>query len=71
MKCPVCKQVDYSEQGLQATDVNKTIVECHICGTTWSITHGRTEVIKDPQEFSFLQAFSENVEADDYNYAGV
>jgi uncharacterized Zn finger protein len=71
MKCPVCKQVDYGEQGLHATGLNETIVECDICGTVWSVSHGRIEVIKDPQQFSFLQASSENVEADDYNYAGV
>lgn len=35
----------------------------------WSVSHGLTEVIKDPQENSFLAAQSECVEGDDYNLA--
>ncbi|OQY17186.1 MAG: hypothetical protein B6I36_09320 [Desulfobacteraceae bacterium 4572_35.1] len=71
MKCPVCKHSKYVEQGLHSAGFSEEIVECDICGTTWSVNHGMTEVVSDTQEFSFLQSLSENVEADDYNYAGV
>lgn len=70
MKCPVCKHANYKEQDLKSEGFSENIVECEICGTTWSVNHGMTEVINDTQKFSFLQCFSENVEADDYNYAG-
>ncbi|MCD6526873.1 MAG: hypothetical protein J7K75_07790 [Desulfuromonas sp.] len=71
MKCPVCKNRKYAEQDLHSDGFAEDIVECAICGTVWSVNHGMTEVVKDTQACSFLEAVSECVEADDYSYAGV
>lgn len=67
MKCPVCKSQQHSDMGLHAEGFTENIMECPGCGTVWSVNHGVTEIVKDPQEKSFLQAQSECVEGDDYN----
>ena len=69
MKCPVCKSHEHVELGLHASGFAEEIVTCKICGSIWSITHGMTEVVKDAQKNSFMQATSECVEADDYSWA--
>ncbi|PLX83190.1 MAG: hypothetical protein C0617_11665 [Desulfuromonas sp.] len=67
MKCPVCKNTDqHIEIDVHANGFDEEIIECDICGTTWSVNHGVSEVVKDSQEKSFLEATSECVEGDDY-----
>ncbi|SNB47331.1 hypothetical protein [Geobacter sp. DSM 9736] len=70
MQCPVCKNHEQVDLDLHAEGFTEDIVECSICGTTWSVNHGVIEIIKDSQEKSFLEATSECVEGDDYNYTG-
>jgi hypothetical protein len=70
MKCPVCKTHEqYTEIDLHAEGFAEGIMTCGICGTIWSVNHGVSEVVKDPQERSFLEAISECVEGDDYSFA--
>ncbi len=70
MKCPVCKtHKQHVEIDLHADGFAEDIFTCRICGTMWSVNHGTTEVVKDPQEKSFLEALSECVEGDDYSFA--
>ena len=71
MKCPVCKTTEHSEIDLHADGFYEDIFECNTCSTTWSVNHGMTEVVKDSQKNSFLEALTECVEGDDYAYAGV
>mgnify|MGYP001030814943 CR=1 FL=1 len=71
MKCPVCKNRHYVEFDLHSDQFAEDIIECAICGSVWSINHGATEIVKDTQECSFLEAVSECVEGDDYNWVGV
>jgi len=68
MTCPVCKQTNTKVQNLRGEGFTETIVECTTCGSTWSVNHGMTGVIKDTQDSSFLQCGIENVEAYDYDY---
>lgn len=70
MKCPVCESHQHEDIELHVDGFTENIMECPSCGTTWSVNHGVTEVIDDPQEKSFLEARSECVEGDDYNYNG-
>lgn len=70
MKCPVCKQTQNVEIDLRAEGFNEDICECRLCGAAWSVNHGLVEIIRDPQEKSFLAAASEKVEGDDYNCVG-
>ena len=69
MRCPVCKSHEHSEIDLHAEGFYEDISECKICGSSWSINHGRAEVVKDTQKNSFMEAESECVEADDYAWA--
>lgn len=70
MKCPVCKSHKKTENiDLHAEGFNESIKTCTICGAAWSENHGVNEIIKDPQEKSFLEATSECVEGDDYSFA--
>lgn len=71
MKCPVCKSTKYEACDLHAEGFVEDIVECRICGTSWSVNHGQTEVVRDAQRGSFLEALSERVEGADYSYAGI
>ena len=70
MRCPVCKTLNRSGMDLHADGFYEDIFECESCGATWSVNHGITEVISDPQKDSFLQALTETVEGDDYNQVG-
>jgi len=67
MKCPVCKSQEHVDIDLHADGFTEGIMECPSCGTIWSVNHGVTEIVKDTQEKSFLEAQSECVDADDYN----
>lgn len=70
MKCPVCKTHEqYVGIDLHSEGFAEDIVTCRICGTIWSVNHGLTVVVKDPQVKSFLEAQTECVEGDDYCYA--
>ncbi len=69
MKCPVCKSQDHLDLDLHSNGFTEDIMECRVCGTIWSVNHGVTEIVRDPQEKSFLEATSESVEGDDYNQA--
>ncbi len=69
MKCPVCKSQDHLDIDLHSNGFTEDIMECRVCGTVWSVNHGVTEIVRDPQEKSFLEATSESVEGDDYNQA--
>ncbi|MBE0501169.1 MAG: hypothetical protein IBX47_06985 [Desulfuromonadales bacterium] len=71
MKCPVCKTTENSEINLHADGFYEDLYECENCNTIWSVHHGMTEVVKDSQRYSFLEAVTEAVEADDYAYAGI
>ena len=66
MMCPVCRNHDHVEIDLHSEGFSEGILECRVCGTVWSVNHGLTEVVKDSQEKSFLEATSECVEGDDY-----
>jgi len=54
---------------LHAEGFYEDIIECRVCGSTWSVIHGRAEVVKDTQRNSFMEAEAECVEADDYAWA--
>lgn len=70
MKCPVCKTHEqHIDIDLIADGFAEDIITCCICGAVWSVNHGVTEIIKDPQEKSFLEAITECVESDDYYVA--
>ena len=69
MKCPVCKSPKYSEIDLHVEWFYEGLFECTDCGSSWSISHGLTEVVNDTQQSSFLEALTECVEADDYCFA--
>jgi uncharacterized Zn finger protein len=70
MKCPVCSSFDSIDIGLRIEGFAEEIIRCKSCGTVWSINHGLTEIVKDTQENSFLEAKSEPVESDDYGIRG-
>jgi len=70
MKCPVCKNHQQVDIQLQTDGFKEGIIECSVCGAVWSQNHGVTEIVKDPQLESFLEAQSECVEGDDYNLNG-
>ncbi|MBE0597223.1 MAG: hypothetical protein IH614_08140 [Desulfuromonadales bacterium] len=67
MKCPVCKNHKNTTLVLHAEGFTEDIVECRICGSLWSVNHGITEMIRDPQARSFLEGTTECVDGDDYN----
>lgn len=69
MKCPVCNNHENLQINLHSDQFNEGILECPVCATSWSINHGLAEIIKDPNEKSFLSALSETVEGDDYCWA--
>lgn len=70
MKCPVCRSYNNVELDLHFEQFSEDIVECSICGSVWSVSHGAAEIVKDAQEFSFLEATAECVEGYDYSWAG-
>jgi transcription elongation factor Elf1 len=69
MKCPVCKHRNFKSTDLHADGFDEALCKCAVCGSTWSINHGLTEVVKDTQENSFLAGITECVEGDDYGFA--
>ena len=69
MKCPVCHNSEHVDLNLHAEGFNEGIIECRVCGSAWSVNHGITEIVRDAQEKSFLEATTECVEADDYGLA--
>lgn len=71
MQCPVCKtRKQHIEMNMHVNGFDESIISCDLCGTTWSVNHGTVEIVNDAQVASFLQAQTECVEADDYNYVG-
>lgn len=69
MKCPICKNTENREIDLHADGFYEDLFECSFCGSSWSVTHGLTEIVTDTQQASFLEALTESVEGDDYCYA--
>ncbi|WP_298435130.1 hypothetical protein [Geobacter sp.] len=70
MRCPVCRTHEKPVSiNLHTEGFSEAISTCSICGAVWSVNHGVTEIVEDPQEKSFLEALSECVEADDYSFA--
>jgi len=67
MKCPVCHYEKQEEIHLHSDQFCEDIVICVICGTSWSFSHEKAEVINDAQKYSFLEGTTECVESDDYN----
>ncbi|GFO70494.1 hypothetical protein GMLC_40730 [Geomonas limicola] len=70
MKCPVCRNQLQTATNLHSEGFTEGITECSVCGAAWSVNHGVTEIIKDPQLESFLEAQTECVEGDDYGLEG-
>lgn len=66
MKCPVCNNHEHEQINLHSDQFDEGILECSVCGTSWAINHGLSEVVSDPNEKSFLSATAEAVEGDDY-----
>lgn len=71
MKCPVCHSHEQSAIDLHSEQFKEDIIECRHCGAIWSINHDLLEMVRDPQEASFLSAITETVEGDDYCYVAV
>jgi transcription elongation factor Elf1 len=69
MHCPVCKNHEHTGIDLRSKGFNEDLVECRICGTTWSVNHGVMAIVKDPHADSFLEALSESVEGDNFCFA--
>jgi hypothetical protein len=67
MMCPVCKNHEHTDINLRSEGFREGISECRICGSIWSVSHGMTEVVRDTQARSFLEALTESVEGDDYH----
>jgi transcription elongation factor Elf1 len=66
MQCPVCKHHKHQGIDLHTNGFDEALLTCSVCGSTWSINHGLSEVVKDTQEHSFLAGITECVEGDDY-----
>ena len=69
MKCPVCINNEHHLINLHSDQFSEGVYECSVCGTSWSVNHGLSEVIEDPNASSFLSATTEAVEGDDYCWA--
>lgn len=69
MQCPVCKNHDNESTDLRFNGFSEGLVECRICGTTWSVHRGMMAIVKDPNADSFLEALSESVEGDNFCFA--
>ena len=69
MQCPVCKHLKHKEIDLHADGFDEALCTCTVCGSTWTVSHGLTEVVKDTQKNSFLAGSTECVEGDDYYLA--
>lgn len=69
MHCPVCKSTETRKIDLHAEGFYEDLVYCDCCGSSWSVSHGKSEIIRDTQEASFLEGVTETVESDDYCWA--
>ena len=69
MKCPICKSPKHNEIDLHVEGFHEELFECDLCGSSWSVNHGLTEIVNDAQQSSFLEALTECVESDDYCFA--
>ena len=69
MQCPVCKSFKNTAIDLHIEGFYEGLFECRACASSWSVSHGLTEVIRDTQQASFLEALTECVEGDDYHCA--
>ncbi len=69
MKCPICGEYEQRMIEIETDQFHEGLVECSICGSSWSVNHGHLELIKDTQLASFLQAQSESIENHDYTWA--
>jgi uncharacterized Zn finger protein len=71
MRCPSCRNAESVDVKLRPvgspSDTSAEIMECRGCGAVWSVSHGTTELMTDPQANSFLATQTEAVEADDYD----
>ncbi|PLX96226.1 MAG: hypothetical protein C0620_02780 [Desulfuromonas sp.] len=69
MKCPICSHHNNSGLDLRSSGFSEVIVECTMCGTVWSINHGRTKIVVDTQQQSFLESETTAVEHDEFDCA--
>jgi len=69
MQCPICGSYEQKSTEMKSEQFCEELVECAICGSNWSINHGRAVIVSDPQLSTFLQGQSECVEGDDYTWA--
>lgn len=67
--CPVCKNHEQIKIDLHSDGFYENILECKACGMIWAVNHGLVEIVKDPQEKSFLGAVGLGVEGDDCYWA--
>jgi hypothetical protein len=69
MICPVCKNHEHEGMDLRSGRFTEDLVECQICGTVWSVSHGYMAIVNDPHADTFLEALSESVEGHDFSFA--
>jgi transcription elongation factor Elf1 len=69
MQCPVCKNHDHVAMDLRSGSFTEDLVECKVCDTMWSVSHGVMAIIKDSMADSFLEALSASVEGDNFSFA--
>lgn len=69
MCCPVCGSYEQSVLIMKSEQFAEGLMECTICGSSWSVNHGHAEIVIDAQPASFLEGQTECVEADDYVWA--
>ena len=58
MQCPVCKNHEHEAIDLRTPGLSEDLVECRVCGTSWSVNHGMMALLRDPNHDSFLEALS-------------
>ncbi|MDA3806997.1 MAG: hypothetical protein PF440_03700 [Thiomicrorhabdus sp.] len=69
MQCPICRSYEQNTLEMQSEQFKEGLVECSICGSSWSVNHGLAKLVVDTQVASFLEGQSESVDADDYTWA--
>lgn len=69
MRCPTCGSYEQKTLEMKVDQFSESLVDCAVCGSSWSINHGLAEIVVDSQNASFLEGQSECVEADDYPWA--
>lgn len=70
MQCPICQHPEEQQVQLHSEGFHEGIYECHSCGAVWSVNHDLAEIVKDPQEFSFLSVLAEPVDGGNYCLVG-